>query len=86
MTLNTMCMPKKMWDEMGGIFPGYEGYGRMDWDMAMWAWFEGYELWWASQALAEHTIHKEREDTPENIKLYEERYEQFQAKGRLTRS
>jgi len=43
MTLNTMCMPTDKYKEMGGIHEGYEGYGRMDWDMAMWSHFNGMQ-------------------------------------------
>lgn len=78
MTLNTMSMPTTMWAEMGGIHPGYKGYGKMDWWMAAWAHYHGYELWWASEAVVDHIQHDNREDTKENTELFNKHIEEFE--------
>ena len=72
MTLNSMAMPKEKFIEMGGIHSGYdEGYGKMDWWMAAWAYYNGMEMGWVLRAILYHQIHKEREDTDNNTKLFE---------------
>ena len=78
MTLNSMIMPADMYDEMGGIDEGYDkGYGRMDWWIAMWAHYNGYKLSWYPKALIFHDLHDDREDTQENIALFEKHYQEF---------
>ncbi|RLI55071.1 MAG: hypothetical protein DRP09_10955 [Candidatus Thorarchaeota archaeon] len=78
MTLNSMIMPTKMFNEMGGIHSGYdEGYGKMDWDMAAWAQYNGYDLKVFPKAIIYHDHHKERKDTDNNTKLFLERLEGF---------
>jgi len=78
MTLNSMCMPKKMFAQIGGMYEGYRGYGREDWDLAMRAHFDGAELWWAVKAVIYHRNHSEKAESPENIKLFDKRVKEFQ--------
>lgn len=79
MTLNSFCMPRSAYERMGGIYPEYKGYGRMDWDMAAWAFYHGMKLYWVPKAVIYHEAHKEREDTEENIRIFAKRLEEFQA-------
>jgi len=85
MTLNSMCMPRKMFKEMGGICEEYKGYGRMDTDMAMWAYFNGYKLYWATKAIIYHLEHPDRVDSPENDKVFHKRLEEFRKNETNTR-
>ena len=78
MTLNSMCMPKAMWDEMGGIYSGYKGYGQMDSDMAAWAYHKGYGLFWNLEAIVYHLFHDDRPDSKENQDLLHKRLKEFQ--------
>ena len=79
MTLNSMIMPKPMWENMGGIDEEYdEGYGRMDWWMAMWAYYNNYQLAWFPQAILFHDFHESRSDTRNNIALFEKHREEFE--------
>lgn len=82
MTLNGMCMSKKAWDEMGGISLEYKGYGRMDWDMAAWAFYHEYKLFWATRAFLNHDWHQDRVDTQENVDVFARRLEAYK-KGEL---
>lgn len=77
MTLNTMCMPMRMFEEMGGIYTGYKGYGQMDSDMAAWAFYKGYKLFWQMNAIAYHLSHSDRPDSKENQDLLHKRLEEF---------
>lgn len=78
MTLNTMCMPTPMFEEMGGIYTGYKGYGQMDSDMAAWAHYKGYKLFWQLEAIAYHLMHSDRPDSKENQDLLQKRLKKFQ--------
>lgn len=72
MTLNSMCMPKAMYDEMGGIHSGFdEGYGKMDWWMGAWAYSKGYKLKIFPEAIIYHERHEDKEDTQNNTELFE---------------
>jgi glycosyltransferase involved in cell wall biosynthesis len=79
MTLNSMIMPRSVYKRMGGIYSGYdEGYGRMDWDMAAWAHYCGYELTWIPQAIIYHEDHEGKKDTVNNVDLFNKRLKEFQ--------
>lgn len=77
MTLNSMCMPRKMWDEMGGIPEEYDGYGKMDWYMGAWAHHHGYQLMIAPRAIVYHKKHEEREDTPQSTEVFKKHLEEL---------
>lgn len=78
MTLNSMIMPRSMYKEMGGIHSGYdEGYGKMDWDMAAWSFYNGYKLCVFPKAIIYHDLHDDREDTENNTELFNKRLEEF---------
>ena len=78
MTLNSMIMPRDKYIEMGGIHPGYdEGYGKMDWDMAAWAWTNGMDLRVFPRAIIYHDQHSDRKDTENNTNLFFKRLEEM---------
>lgn len=79
MTLNSMCMPRKAFEKMGGIYPGYKHYGKMDWDMAAWAHFHGLKLCWCPKAIVYHLSHPERPDHEENTKVFQQRLKEFES-------
>lgn len=80
MTLNSMCMPNKMYEEMGGIDSGYDkGYGKMDWWMASWCHFNGYTLKVLPEAIIFHEDHDDREDTENNTDLFTKHLKELQA-------
>jgi len=79
MTLNSMGMSRKAWDEMGGIYPEYKGYGLMDWDMAAWASYHGYYLFLSPKAIIYHVDHVRKEDVPHNKEVFERRLAEFKA-------
>jgi len=78
MTLNSMCVPRKMYNKLGGMFEGYEGYGRGDWDFIARANFvAGAEMWIAPEAIVYHINHGDRKENPKNVKIFEERLKGF---------
>lgn len=70
MTLNSMCIPNKLWLEMGGIPTDFDGYGKMDWYMAAWMYYNGYELAIATKAIVYHKLHEDRIDTPQSTLVF----------------
>lgn len=79
MTLTSLCLSRKKFDELGGLFSGYdEGYGKMDWDLAANAYYKGMELVWNPHALVYHVRHPERTDTENSTKVFYDRLRQFQ--------
>ena len=79
MTLNTMVMARSKFEEMGGIDSGYDdGYGKMDWWMAAWSHYNKMRFGWVLDAMVFHEVHKEREDTDNNTKLFYKHIEEFE--------
>jgi GT2 family glycosyltransferase len=73
MTLNSMCMPRLMFHAIGGFYTGYKGYGRTDYDLTIRAAKNKAEFWCLPKAIIYHLNHGDRQDTEENIKLFDER-------------
>lgn len=71
-------MPRKAYEKMGGIYPGYKFYGKMDWDIAAWSHYNGLKLFWCPKATIYHLSHPERPDHEENTKVFEERLKLMQ--------
>jgi len=82
MTLNSMCMPSVLWNEMGGIPTEFDGYGKMDWYMAIWTWFNGYDLLLTPRAIVYHKMHEDRQDTETSTKVFEKFLRSFIVEGR----
>lgn len=82
LTLNSMAMPKKCWDDMGGIPADFDGYGKMDWYMAAWMYYQGYDLRLAPKAILYHRLHEDREDTAKSTEVFEKYLKQFIVAGR----
>lgn len=83
MTLTTLAISRKKYDELGGLFEGYDtGYGKMDWDLCANAFYHGMQLVWAPRAFVNHTKHPEREDTESSTKIFYDRLRQFQMEAK----
>ena len=84
MTLTSMVINRKKFDELGGLFSGYDtGYGNMDWDLAANAYYKGMKLVWAPKAFLYHFKHPEREDTESSTTIFFERLQKFQANSNI---
>jgi GT2 family glycosyltransferase len=83
MTLTTMVMPRKAFKEVGGLTPVYDGgYGKMDWSLAMKAFFSGYHLWYHLPAIVYHQYDKHpREDSEKNTLAFIEELNQWRQKN-----
>jgi len=81
MTLNSMGISRELFKNLGGMYDGYLGYGKEDWDLCMRAYFAGAECWWALTAILYTENHPGREDTPANTAIFEKRLEEFRAKS-----
>lgn len=82
MTLTGMCVPAKVYREVGGLSPVYdEGYGRQDWSLAMKLFYSGCRLYWVSTAVVYHFKHPERNDTENNVRAFEEELLVWQKKS-----
>lgn len=84
MTLNSMCMPKKLLLELGGWNEGYKGYGREDWDVPAHAYYKGKQLYWTPNAIIYHREHKPQDENEKNITYFERRLELFRSLSKLT--
>jgi len=75
MTLNSLAMPKKLYEEIGGMYEKYRGYGRADYDLIIRASRAGATMWCAPRAIIYHIDHPGRiADSPGNIRLFEKRF------------
>lgn len=77
MTSNGMGIPKKAQENLGGWFEEYKGYGREDWDLIMRGYYSGMDLYWAPNAKIYHLQHDEKNDTPDNVELFDERLKHY---------
>ena len=82
MTLNSMCMPRALWEQMGGIPTDFDGYGKMDWYMACWMYYSGYDLTLTPRAVLYHRNHEDREDTPQSGITFDKYLNEFMMRGR----
>jgi GT2 family glycosyltransferase len=78
MTMNSMAMNLKLYNKIGGILEKYRGYGRADMDLIIKAFLKGAEMWCAPKAVIYHLAHGSREEAEGNIKLFDERFKEFQ--------
>ncbi len=76
LTGNGLVVSKRVFDALGGFFEGYKG-GREDWDFFMRAHFEDVPLCVLPQAVIYHIYHGETTDTPENLALFGQRYQEL---------
>lgn len=81
MTLNSMAMPKAVWDQMGGIPADFDGYGKMDWYMACYFYYHGGTLLLAPKAIVYHKLHDDREDTENSTTVFEKYLRDFIVNG-----
>jgi GT2 family glycosyltransferase len=75
---NGMCIPKAMWQQLGGFCEEYKDYGTVDIDLAMRAHYAGYENWWACEALLYHYDLVKRQDHPSNTELFHKRQKEYE--------
>lgn len=81
MTMTGMALPRTVFEEVGGLSKVYdEGYGKMDWSLAMKVFYSGYELWWNTQAVLYHKNHKGLEDTEDNTQAFEQELQEWRLK------
>lgn len=76
-TLNSLAIPAKLWDEMGGIPEDFDGYGKMDWYIGAWILFNGYRFVSANKAVVYHRMHDDRADSDTANKVFEKYIRQF---------
>lgn len=76
-TLNSLAMPKKLWDKMGGLPTDFDGYGKMDWYIGAWMLFNGYDVTMATKAIVYHRLHEDRKDSDNANKVFEKYLRQF---------
>lgn len=79
MQSNGMMLPKKMYNELGGMFPDYRYHpGACDTDLCAHAYFAGYQLMIVPEAVCYHRYHKENFDDEYSTALKEKRIKEFQ--------
>lgn len=79
MQSNGMCIPKKMYNDLGGMFTGYRYHpGACDTDLCAHAFYRGYELMIIPEAICYHLYHKENFDDEYSTKLKEERIKMYE--------
>tara|TARA_R110000868_G_C10972640_1_gene770681 strand:- start:17154 stop:17819 length:666 start_codon:yes stop_codon:yes gene_type:complete len=78
MQSNGMMLPKKMYNELGGMLLDYRYHaGACDTDLCAHAHFKGYELAIIPQAVCFHRYHKENFDDEYSTKLKQSRIQYF---------
>lgn len=82
MTLNSMAMSRAMWERMGGIPTDFDGYGKMDWYMALWVYYNGGRLILAPKAIVYHKLHEDRPDTEKSDEVFAKYLRSFIVDGR----
>lgn len=81
MQSNGMMIPKKMYNELDGMFIDYRYHaGACDTDLCAHAFYRGYELGIVPEAVCYHRYHKENFDDDYSTKLKEKRIKLFKEK------
>lgn len=83
MTLTGFCIERAVFEAVGGLSSVYdEGYGKMDWSLAMKALYSGCELWYATKAILYHEYDANpRADTPNSTISFLKELDEWQRKG-----
>lgn len=79
MQSNGMMLPKKMYNDLGGMFLDYRYHaGACDTDLCANAYFKGYELAIIPTAICYHYYHKENFDDEYSTKLKAKRIKEYE--------